>query len=157
MRRHLLVIGKGPDPGKAGQGLVQALGRDKDAALDAKEVQVVAKHRAVVVALRGLGAVQDRVDLVWVGRLVAPALVAPALVAPALVAPGSVAQARVLTVSVLTVSVPQWAAPVILQDRHLAPTTGPDILRRHRNRWLRKPWSSTVIPTVNWIAKSSSP
>jgi hypothetical protein len=152
MRRHLLVIGKGPDPGKAGQGLVQALGRDKDAALDAKEVQVVAKHRAVVVALRGLGAVQDRVDLVWVGRLVAPALVAPALVAPALVA-----QARVLTVSVLRVSGPQWAVQVILLDHHLAQTTGQVILPKHRNKWLRKPWSSIVIPTANWIAKSFSP
>jgi hypothetical protein len=157
MRRHLLVIGKGPDPGKAGQGLVQALGRDKDAALDAKEVQVVAKHRAVVVALRGLGAVQDRVDLVWVGRLVAPALVAPALVAPGSVAPGSVAQARVLTVSVLRVSGPQWAVQVILLDHHLAQTTGQVILPKHRNKWLRKPWSSIVIPTANWIAKSFSP
>jgi hypothetical protein len=136
MRLHLLAIEKGPDLEKAAQDLVQALGRDKDAALDAKVVQVVAKNLAVVVALMGPGAVQDRVDLGWVGRLLDQASVDQASVDQASVVP-----ARVLTVSVLRISGPERA--------------GPDILRRHRNRWLRKPWSSTVIPTVNWIAKSS--
>ncbi len=147
-----------PDLEKATQGLARALAADLGAVLALQGVLVAAMNLAVVVAQTGLDAARDHAVL----ALAAPDLVDLVSVVLASAAPVVVAPVLVLTVSALQGLVPPWVDQVILRDHpldlatDLDPATGLDTHQKHPNRWSTKPWSSTVIPTANWIAKNSS-